>query len=141
MHSAALLIFPRGNDATKLHVLPWERNIMRQFIFLSLTLSTAIIAAPHPAAAQSKEWCTIESSSTRECYWDTWDQCRQGKTHLEGGSCFRNPAFAGRPSADPGFRPVRNISAPSPLPYAAVPVQGTPYRSITRRKHRHTAER
>ena len=67
---------------------------------------------------QSKEWCTVESFSTRQCYWDTWDQCRQSKMHLMGGTCFRNPAYVGRvPATDPGFREVPNILAPSP--YAA----------------------
>jgi hypothetical protein len=95
---------------------------MRKLIFAGLALSAVVIASsPRPAAAQIKEWCTIESSSTRQCYWDTWDQCRQSKMHLMGGSCFRNPAFAGHVSAggDPGFREVPNIFAPSPY----VPVQ------------------
>jgi hypothetical protein len=114
---------------------------MRQFLFIGLTLSLVITAVSRPALAQNKEWCTLESLNTRECYWDTWDQCRQGKTHLEGGSCFRNPAFAGRPSADPGFRPVPNISSPSPLPYTAAPAPGIPPRIAARKKHRYTGVR
>lgn len=114
---------------------------MRQFIFVGLALSLVIAAVPHPALAQNKEWCTLESLNTRECYWDTWDQCRQSKTHLEGGSCFRNPAFVGRPSADPGFRPVPNISRPNPLPYAAAPVPGSPSRTAVRKKRRYVEPR
>jgi hypothetical protein len=89
---------------------------MRKLIFAGLALSAVVIASsPRPAAAQGKEWCTIESSNTRQCYWDTWDQCRQSKMHLMGGSCFRNPAYLGRvPATDPGFREVPNIFAPSP---------------------------
>jgi hypothetical protein len=114
---------------------------MRQFTFVGLAVSFAIITAPHPAKAQafeSKEWC--RGSSIR-CYWDTWDQCRQSTEHMEGGSCYRNPAFAGHPSADPGFRPVPDLSRPSPLPYAAVPIQGRPSRVAARKKHRDTAVR
>lgn len=96
-----------------------------------LAVSIAFIASPREAVAQNKEWCTAESVNTRECYWDTWEQCRESKMHLMGGSCFRNPAFAGRPAGDSGFRPVPNLSAP----YDAAPAQQpAPRRRVRRRQ-------
>ena len=114
---------------------------MRLFTFVGLAVLFAIVTAPRPAAAQaleSKEWCR---GTGIRCYWDTWDQCRQSTEHMEGGSCYRNPAFAGRPSVDPGFRPLRNLSSPNPLPYAAVPFQGRPSRVAARKRHRDTGVR
>ena len=73
---------------------------MRRLILTGLALSAGLTALPGPAAAQQKAWCTVESGSTRECYWDTQEQCAETKQHLMGGSCFRNPFFQG-PQAGP----------------------------------------
>ena len=105
---------------------------MWKLLCAGLALTAAVsLSSSRPAAAQGKEWCTVESFSTRQCYWDTWDQCRQAKMHLEGGTCFRNPAFVGRvPATDPGFREVPNLFAPSP--YAA---ERAPYRPEKPARH------
>jgi hypothetical protein len=68
---------------------------MRKLILTGLVLSAAATSAPGPAAAQQKAWCSNESGFTRECYWDTQEQCAETKQHLMGGSCFRNPFFQG----------------------------------------------
>lgn len=91
---------------------------MRNLIWCGLALSALVLAAPRPAAAQAKAWCTNESGFTRECYWDTQEQCAEEKLHLAGGSCYRNPSYAGPQSA---------------APHSA--------RSVRPKTHRHTAER
>jgi hypothetical protein len=113
---------------------------MWKLLFAGLVVSASfLIASSRPVAAQDHEWCTIESigGASFKCYWNTWDQCRQSKTHLEGGSCFRNPAWAGRPQTDPGYRPVPNISAPSPYVNVAT---NEAYRSGKPKRRRRAAQ-
>jgi hypothetical protein len=80
---------------------------MRNLIFAGLALSAGLITLLQPAGAQRLyRWCTVESGNTRECYWDTKEQCAETKQHLQGGSCYENPFWrAAAPS--PAVREVR----------------------------------
>jgi len=93
---------------------------MGKLILTGLALSAALTALPGPAAAQQKAWCTNESGFTRECYWDTQEQCAENKQHLMGGSCFRNPFFQG-PQAGPAVGAPRVRVQHTPLGNDAIP--------------------
>lgn len=60
----------------------------------------AVVAAPSAEAYPVYPWCTDVgrfNSGATNCYFSTWDQCRQAASG-NGGICYQNP-FYGAPGA------------------------------------------
>jgi Protein of unknown function (DUF3551) len=67
---------------------------MRGSILFSGLLAAAFIAAPQPAAAQVQEkaFCLETATGSRNCLYDTFEQCQQVLgSRAMGGGCVPNP--------------------------------------------------
>ena len=88
---------------------------MRTLILSSGLLAAALMAAPQSAFAQAqeKEFCLESPTGSRNCLYDTFEQCQQvlgGRA--VGGGCIPNPARSAGTTGQGGTPDMR----PSPQP-------------------------
>ena len=75
--------------------------------FAAAAASASLHAAPAKAWAPVSypvyPWCADYGGGGTNCYFSTWDQCRQAASG-NNGFCYRNPfyGYAGYPADQPG---------------------------------------
>jgi hypothetical protein len=77
-------------------------------LLAGLALSTIVLGAPEPAAAQDYPWCAhYGKDGSRNCGFVTYQQCLATISGI-GGFCAENPFyFASHPAAQPRKRKKR----------------------------------
>ena len=81
---------------------------MRTLILSSGLLAAALMAAPHAAFAQAQEkaYCLESPTGSRNCVYDSFEQCQQVQGGRSvGGGCVANPSRSGTTGAGGGMQP------------------------------------
>ena len=88
----------------KLPVTAFREMAMKKWIAIGAVL-TAMMAGTSTSEARTYAWCAVYDLSTRNCGFDTLQQCRATVSGV-GGICQRNP-FASRADERPRRRHYR----------------------------------
>lgn len=74
----------------------------------ALTFGLAVVAAPDAKAYPVYPWCSDISgfNGATNCYFSTWDQCRQAASG-NGGICYQNPFYGASGYGGADVRPRR----------------------------------
>ena len=86
----------------------FKRGLSKPMRHFLLAIAVAAIATLHNAATASAQvavsypvypWCVDYGGGGTNCYFSTWDQCRQAASG-NNGYCYRNPfyGYAGYPA-------------------------------------------